>query len=55
MGLECPQALKVLTANSDYNPGNFTVDLFGINYDAPLEVQVTITDWEKVFGNNTMP
>ena len=55
VGLECPQQLKILTSNSDYNPGNFTVDLFGINYDAPLEVQITISIWESVFGKNTMP
>ena len=55
IGLECPQALKVLTANSDYNAGNFTIDLFGINYDAPLEINITISDWNALFGETTMP
>lgn len=55
IGLECPKALKVLTANSDYNAGNFTVDLFGINYDAPLEINITISDWKAIFGETCMP
>ncbi len=55
IGLECPQPLKVLTANSDYNAGNFTIDLFGINYDAPLEINITISDWNAIFGETCMP
>lgn len=55
VGLECPQTIKVLTTNTEYNPGNFTVDLFGINYDAPLEVHVTISDWNRIFGEDTTP
>ena len=47
--------IKVLTSNADYNPGNFTVDLFGVNYEAPLEINIPISNWNEVFGANTMP
>ena len=47
--------IKVLTSNADYNPGNFTVDLFGVNYEAPLEINIPISTWNEVFGANTMP
>lgn len=55
IGLECPKMIKVLTSNTDYNPGNFNVDLFGISYDAPLELHITIETWHSVFGKDTMP
>lgn len=55
IGLECPKMIKVLTVNSDYNPGNFNIDMFGISYDAPLELHITIETWENVFGKDSMP
>ena len=55
IGLECPKVLKVITANGDYQGGNLTIDLFGVNYESPLEVNVTIEEWNKVYGNDTMP
>lgn len=55
IGLECPKMIKVLTSNTDYNPGNFNVDLFGISYDAPLELHITIQTWQNVFGVDSMP
>ena len=55
IGVECPQQIKVITTNGDYNPGNYTIDLFGVNYDSPLEVNVTVDDWKKTFGDNSMP
>lgn len=55
VGVECPKPMKILMSDSNYNPGNFTVDLFGINYDAPVEVNVTIDDWKKTFGSDSMP
>lgn len=55
IGLECPKMIKVLTTNTDYNPGNFNIDMFGISYDAPLELHITIETWETVFGKDSMP
>ena len=55
LGLECPKMIKVLTSNADYNPGNFTVDLFGVNYEATLEINIPISNRNDVFGANTLP
>lgn len=55
VGLECPKPIKVIASNSDYNPGNFSVDLFGINYDAPFEINIPLQVWSNVFGTDTMP
>jgi len=55
VGVECPKMVRVVTAQSDYNPGNFTVDLFGVSYDAPFEVSITIEEWKNVFGPDSMP
>lgn len=53
--VDCPKELSVVTTNTQYNPGNFSVDLFGVNYEAPFEVQVDITSWQEVFGEDIMP
>lgn len=55
LNVECPKAIKVTTTNTGYNPGNFQVDMFGLNYEAPLEINIDIDSWQAVFGNNIMP
>ncbi len=55
VGLECPKPLNVIIVNGDYNPGNYTIDLFGLNYDSPLELNITLADWKANFGEGTMP
>lgn len=51
----CPVSLKAVTTNSSYNPGNFQVDLFGINYEAPFEIQIDMTTWQNAMGKDTEP
>jgi hypothetical protein len=46
VGLECPKPVTVVIANPDYNPGNFIIDEFGLNYEANLELHITIKDWQ---------
>lgn len=55
VGLECPKVLQVLISNTDYNPGEYTIDVFGLNYVQPLEINITLENWAAVFGQNTMP
>lgn len=55
LDVECPKTLKVVTTNSGYNPGNFSVDLFGLSYEAPFEVEIDKTEWESVYGQEVMP
>ena len=55
VGLECPKPVTVIVANPDYNPGNFIIDEFGLNYESNLELHITINDWQQHFGADTMP
>ena len=55
LGVECPKDIKVVATKTDYNPGNFSVDLFGINYETPFEVEIDTQTWVSVFGSDTMP
>lgn len=51
----CPVALKVLTSNSNYNPGDINMELFGLNYESPMEIQIDKNTWTKAYGNDLIP
>lgn len=53
--VDCPKVIKVVTSNTQYNPANFNIDYFGINYEAPFEISVDKETWGEVFGKDTMP
>lgn len=55
VGLECPKTIKVIVSNTDYNPGEYTMDLYGLQYVQPLEINITIQEWNNAFGPLTMP
>ena len=55
IGLECPKPINVIVNNGDYNAGNYTIDLFGLNYEQPLEISIDINEWYKNFDRNTQP
>ena len=55
LDVDCPKKVRVVTTNSGYNPGNFNIDLFGINYEAPFEVEIDRTTWMGVYGEDVMP
>lgn len=55
IGLECPKPISVIVNNGDYNAGNYTIDLFGLNYEQPLEISIDIQEWQKNFGKDTQP
>ena len=55
IGLECPKPINVIVNNGDYNAGNYTIDLFGLNYEQPLEISIDINEWYKIFGKDTQP
>lgn len=55
VGLECPQHMKVIIGNPDYNPGNYIIDDFGLNYETNLEVNITIDEWKSHYGQDTQP
>ena len=51
----CPVALKVLTSNSNYNPGDINMELFGVNYEAPMKIQIDKNSWSEAYGNDLIP
>lgn len=55
LNVECPKEIRVVTNKTDYNPGNFTVDLFGISYEAPLEISIDLSTWQTAYGTEVMP
>ena len=55
VGLDCPKPLQVIVSNPEYNPGNYTIDLFGLNYEQPLEISIDIQEWYKHFEKGTQP
>lgn len=55
VGLECPKIVRAIVSNTDYNAGEYTIDLFNLQYVQPLEVNVTIQEWQNVYGLTTMP
>lgn len=52
---ECPRDIKVVSNNSNFNVGNFTIDLFGIKQAESLEISIDVETWKSVYGENTMP
>lgn len=55
LNVDCPKMIKAVVNNSDYNPGNLKVDLFGTDYEQPLELSIEMQTWKSTFGNDTMP
>lgn len=52
---ECPKNIKVVSNNSNYNVGNFTIDLFGIKNAETLEINIDINTWKNVYGDDSIP
>lgn len=52
---ECPQNIKIVSNNANYNVGNFAIDLFGIKNAETLEINIDIETWKSIYGNDTMP
>ena len=52
---ECPKNIKVVSNNTNFNVGNFTIDLFGIKQAESLEIGIDVETWKAVYGENTMP
>lgn len=53
--VEEPRTINVINQNNDYNPGNLSIDLFGVEYEQPLEINITMTEWNKVYSSDSMP
>lgn len=53
--VDCPKQIRVVLDKTDYQPGNYNVELWGVNYENPLDVSIDIKTWEALYGKNTMP
>ena len=54
LDVECQKQIKGVVKNPEYANG-FEVDLFGVKYDSPLQIQFDLKTWNSVFGEGTMP
>jgi len=52
---ECPKKLKVVTSKTDYQAGNYSIDLWGLHQELPMEINIDLGEWESVYGKDTMP
>jgi len=43
---ECPKSVRVVVGNTNYNVGNFSIDLFGIKSSEQLEIGIDINEWK---------
>lgn len=52
---DCPKTIQIISNKTDYSLGNYSIDMFGIHQEIPLEVSVDVNAWEAVYGKATMP
>lgn len=53
--VECPKLIKIIPEKSDYQPGSYNVDLWGISFEQPFEINIAYTTWNNIFGKDTAP
>lgn len=53
--VECPKNIRVIFDKTDYQAGSYNVDLWGVSFEAPLEISIHIQTWESIYGKNTAP
>lgn len=54
LDVDCEKQIKGVVKNPDYGNG-IEVDLFGVKYDSPLQIQFDLQTWNEVFGPDVMP
>ena len=53
--VDCPVQLKIVPANPSFDPGKFNLELFGLDYDSPFEIQIDKLTWKAAFTQTVMP
>lgn len=51
----CPETLKVMLSNNDYAQGDYAIDIYQLNYNIPIEIQIDALQWFQTFGSGVMP
>lgn len=54
-GVDCPKIVKVVLTQSDFNPGGYITTMFGLEYESNMEINVPISEWQEIYGKDTMP
>ena len=52
---DCGQKLKIVLSDNNYQGGDYTVGLFGIEYQAIPELQMLISEWQAHYPADTQP
>ena len=52
---DCGQPIRVIMQDNSYQPGDYTVNLFGVEYQPIAELQIPILEWKKIYGENAQP
>lgn len=52
---DCGHILNIILTDTSYQPGDFTVGLFGISEPPIPEAQIPITEWQNAYGANSQP
>lgn len=52
---DCGHVVRMVLSNADYQPGDYQVGLFGIDYQPIPEAQIPLTEWRAQYGENTQP
>lgn len=53
--VDCPQPIRIIQNKSDYAPGAYSLDMFGMSYENPLEISINIESWQAIYGKTTIP
>jgi hypothetical protein len=46
---DCGQPIRVIMQDNSYQPGDYTVNLFGVEYQPIAELQIPIFEWKKIY------
>ena len=52
---DCGHQIKVMMQDSNYQPGDYTVGLFGVDYQPISELQIPILEWQREYGKESQP
>lgn len=52
---DCPKNLKVMFQDAGYLAGDYTITLYEMNYNVPVQIQIDCKTWFEAYGPGTMP
>lgn len=52
---DCPKNIKVMFQDANYLAGDYTITLYEMNYNVPVQIQIDVKTWAEAYGSGTMP